>query len=63
MDSKMEVAKHILFDETKLNVANVKLFPGTERDVSAGDMAQQITKALAQIDAGDYEVLVDGDDD
>lgn len=60
MGAKMEVAKHRLFDETKLNVADVKLFPGSSRDITAEDIAEQLTKVISQLENGDYE-LVDDD--
>jgi len=62
MKSQLEVAKHRLFDESALNAADIKLFPGTNRDATSEDMAEQINKAIAQIEAGDFEV-VDLDDD
>jgi hypothetical protein len=55
MTTHLEVAKHRLFDKGALDVADIKLFPGSSRDASAEQMAEQITKALAQIENGDFE--------
>ncbi|WP_419828366.1 hypothetical protein [Methylobacterium sp.] len=57
MSTQLEVAKHRLFDEEGLRTANIKLFPGSNRDATSDQMAEQINKALAQIEAGDYEVV------
>lgn len=48
-------ARHRLFDREGLQATNVKFFPGTSRDVTPEQIAEQITKAIAQIEAGDYE--------
>lgn len=60
--TQLEMAKHRLFDASGLNVENVKLFPGSNRDATPEQMAEQINKALAQIEAGDYEVVEQFDD-
>lgn len=57
MQSQMELAKHRLFDHDALSVDDIKLFPGSNRDATREQVAEQINKALAQIEAGDYEVL------
>ena len=44
------------------NASNVKLFPGSSRDATPDQMAGQVYKAIAQIEAGDYD-LVDQFDD
>jgi hypothetical protein len=60
MGAKVEVAKHRLFDENKLNVADVKLFPGSSRDVTPEDIADQLNRVISQLENGDYD-LVDDD--
>jgi hypothetical protein len=55
MGTQLDLAKHILFDKDGLDAANLKLFPGTSRDATPEQMAEQINKAIAQIEAGDYE--------
>lgn len=62
MPSQLDLAKHRLFDKDALNVKDVKLFPGGSRDITPEQMAEQLNKALAQIEAGDYEVVEDFND-
>jgi hypothetical protein len=52
---KLDYATYRLFDKEQLDVSNIKLFPGHSRDVSVEDFSSEITKSLAQIEAGDYE--------
>lgn len=62
MGSQMEQAKRRLFDAESLNVDNVKLFPGGNREATPEAMAEQVNKALAQITADDYEEVVQFED-
>ncbi|MFT6474228.1 MAG: hypothetical protein ACJAUS_001944 [Qipengyuania sp.] len=55
MGTSVEVAKHRLFDKDALNVADVKFFPGSKSDVTPNQIANELNKALAQIEAGDFE--------
>jgi len=57
MQTQLEVAKHRLFDKDALDAADIKLFPGSSRDATREQVAEQINKALAQIEAGNYELL------
>ena len=57
MQTQTERAKQKLYSAGTLEVDNIKLFPGSSRDVTAEQMAEQINKALAQIEAGDYELV------
>jgi hypothetical protein len=57
MTDQLEVAKHRLFDTAELRSDNIKLFPGSNRDASKAQMAEQVTKAIAQIESGDYEEI------
>lgn len=63
METQMDVAKHRLFDKEGLDADNIKLFPGTSRDATPEEMAEQVNRAIAQIEAGDYEIVDDLDDD
>ncbi len=56
MASQLEIAKRRLFDNDGLHAENVKLFPGTSRDITSEQMAEQINKALAQLETGDFEL-------
>jgi len=62
MGTQVEVAKHRLFDQGTLNVADVKLFPGSSADTTPEQRASEITRVLAQIEAGDFEA-VEADED
>lgn len=55
MKTNMEVAKHRLFDKEGLDVSDIKLFPGSNRDATPEQMAEQINKAIAQIESGTAE--------
>lgn len=57
MGQHIELAKKRLYDADSLAATNVKLYPGTSRDTSAEQFAEQINKAISQIEAGDYEVV------
>lgn len=61
MSTQVERAKGQLFGESAMGVQNLKLFPGSSREVSSEQMAEQINQALASIAAGNFE-FVDGDD-
>lgn len=65
MQTQLEAAKHALFNEDALHVRDVKLFPGTNREIRPEDMAEQVNKVIAQLHAGDYEdgELVISDED
>ncbi len=60
MQQQLEIAKSRLFDKDALQVKNIKLFPGTQRDITAEQYAEQINKSLSQIESGEFE-LVDSD--
>lgn len=62
MATQLETAKRRLFDKEALGADNVKFFPGSNRDSTPEQMAEQVNKAIAQIDAGDYELVDDFDD-
>lgn len=57
MKTQMEIAKHRLFDARELGAKDIKLFPGTNRDSSPEQMAEQVNKAIAQIVSGDFDVV------
>ena len=53
----MEIAKHRLFDKEELNARDIKLYPGVKRTATPDQMAEQVNKAIAQIVAGDFDVV------
>jgi len=62
MDNQLTLAMNRLYGADGLGVSDFKMYPGTSRDVSKEQFAEQINKVLAQMEAGDYE-LVDSYDD
>lgn len=59
MKTQLDVAKHRLFDVDALNAANVKLYPGSSRDATPEKVAEQVNKAIAQIEVGDFDLVDD----
>jgi len=57
MGAQVELAAKRLFDKDALGVTNIKFYPGTNRDTSAEEYAEQINKSLAQIEAGQAELV------
>ena len=57
MSQNMELAQKRLFDADSLAAQNIKLFPGSSRDVTPEQFAEQINKALSQIEAGEFELI------
>lgn len=55
MGPQVELAMKKLFDKDALAVTNIKLYPGTSRETTAEQFAEQITNAISQIEAGDYD--------
>lgn len=62
MADQMQLAQNRLYGESGLRVTDVKLFPGSSRDVSKEEFAEQINKSLAQMEAGDYQLVEEFDD-
>ena len=57
MKTQIEMAKDRLYAEDGVRASNLKLFPGSSRDVTPEQFAEEINKALAEIEAGDDEVV------
>lgn len=57
MGHQIELAKKRLFDMDSLAVTNIKLFPGSNRDTTAEQFAEQINKAISQLESGDFEEI------
>jgi len=57
MGQHLELAKKRLFDKDSLAVTNIKFFPGSNRDTVAEQFAEQINKALSQLESGDFEEI------
>lgn len=46
---KVEEAKRLLYGPDGLRVTNLKIFPGTSRDVTAEDVAEQIIALVGEL--------------
>jgi hypothetical protein len=57
MGHDMELAKHRLFDQSQLAANDIKLFPGSNREATPEQMAEQVNRAIAQIASGDFETV------
>ena len=55
MDNHIELASRTLFDPSQLHVRDVKLFPGSDREITAAQMAEQVNRAISQMMDGDVE--------
>lgn len=55
MSNQVQLAGKRLFDADALGVKNIKLFPGSSRDISAEQLAREINKVLSELSAGDFE--------
>ena len=61
MPSQIEVAKRRIFTADGLDVRDFKMSPGSSRDATAEQVAEQINRAISQIEAGDFDVILDTD--
>ncbi len=57
MGTQLELAKKRLFDKESLNVGNIKIHPGSSRDATSEQIAEQINRAISQIEAGDFDLV------
>jgi len=55
----LELAKYTLFDPEALGAANFKLYPGSSREAAPAAVAEEINRSIADILAGNFEVLPD----
>lgn len=53
MASELEKAKNTLFGDDNLNVADIKLFPGTNRDITSEQIAEELNRSLSRIVIGE----------
>lgn len=56
MADQMQLAQNRLYGDNGLKVKDIKLFPGTSRDVSKDEFAREVNKVLSQLEAGDFEL-------
>lgn len=62
MAIQLELAQNRLYGADGLDVSDFKMYPGTDRDVTKEQFAEQINKVLAQLEAGDYELVSNYED-
>lgn len=62
METNLELAKKQLFGNGSLSVSDVKLFPGSNRDATPDQMAEQVSKVIAQIESGEFELVEEFED-
>ena len=62
MIDQIELAQNRLFGDSGIRAMDIKFFPGSQRDTSAEDLATELNKSLALIEAGDYEIVDECDD-
>lgn len=55
--SQVQLAANRLFSADALAATNIKLYPGSDRETNADQYAEQINKAIAQIHAGDFDII------
>lgn len=61
MVTQLQLATTRLFGAESLRAANFKIFPGNSRDATPEQIAEQINKAISQIETGDFEDINDAD--
>ena len=59
--TNLERAQDTLFGSDGLRLKNFKMFPGESRNATAEQVAGEIIAMVDRLEAGDYEVV--GDDD
>lgn len=56
--NQLELAKRRLFDKDALGATNFGVTLGSNRYVSAEQVAEQVSRAISQIEAGDFDLVV-----
>lgn len=59
MGIHLELLKTRLFD---MDVNIISIFPGSDKDATTEQIAEEMNRSLSQIAAGDYELVTDFDD-
>ena len=55
--NQLEIAKRRLFDQDGLAASNFGVTLGSSRDVTSEQIAEQVNRAISQIEAGDFESM------
>jgi len=61
VSSQTRILSNRLYGTDSLKVSDVKIFPGTLREVTEEQFAEQLNRSLAEIETGDFD-LVDDDE-
>lgn len=57
MSKELDLAKSRLFDRDALAVTNIKLFPGSNRETTVEMFADQINRAISQLESGEFDEI------
>lgn len=59
MNQQLELAQKRLFGDGtgSLDTKNIKLYPGSNRDIVPEKFAEEINKSISRISAGDFEII------
>lgn len=57
MSAHLQKTKETLFGEGGVCASNFKMFPGSNRDATAEQVAQELNLAFDRLKAGDFEVV------
>lgn len=57
MNQQLELAQKRLFGAGTLDAQNIKLYPGSNRDIGPEQFAEEIHKSITRITNGDFEVI------
>jgi hypothetical protein len=57
--SHIAIATNRLFGPHSLQVTNLKFTPGSNREITAEQLAEELTKSLARIQAGEVELSIE----
>ncbi|MBC6442550.1 MAG: hypothetical protein GDA53_05380 [Rhodobacteraceae bacterium] len=59
MSDQVKILSNRLYGRGSLEVSDVKIFPGTLREVTKEQIAEQLNRSLAEIETGDFDLVDD----
>ncbi len=57
MPSELDLLKKQLYGDSSVRARNVGVFPGSNPNVTAEDIAREINKSIEEIGNGDFEII------
>ncbi|BCA64589.1 hypothetical protein [Fluviibacter phosphoraccumulans] len=51
----LEIAKNRLYGASGIGAQNLKLYPGTNRDIGVEELSNEINQLISLVEAGDFE--------